>query len=181
MTQIRVICVQIEMMKFSQIGRTQKPHGIKGELNLVFQKAEFADIDTEFYFLEIDGIPVPFFVEEFTFSNDTTARVKFADVDDEKIASRYKNLSVFLPNEIVENVQINDVSPWEFYIGFSIIDQTGNEIGTITEVDEATINVLFLVEKGEEKLLIPATEDFIVAVDEINRRVEMNLPEGLFD
>jgi len=138
-------------------------------------------MDTDFYFLEIEGIPVPFFVEDFSFSTDTTARIKFADVDDEKIASRYKNLSVFLPSEMVENVQVADVSPWEFYIGYSVIDQSGNELGVITEVDEATINVLFLVEKGEEKLLIPATEDFIVAVDEINRRVEMNLPEGLFD
>ena len=164
-----------------QIGRTQKPHGIKGEINIVFQKAEFADIDSEFYFLEIEGIPVPFFVEEFAFSNDTTARVKFEDVEDEKIASRYKNLGVFLPREIVESVQISDVSQWEFYVGFSIIDQNGNNLGTITEIDEATINVLFLVEKDEEKLLIPATEDFIRAVDEKNRKVEMSLPDGLLD
>ena len=168
-------------MELSQIGRTQKPHGIKGEINIVFQQAEYADIDTEFYFLEIEGIPVPFFVEEFAFSNDTTARVKFVDVEDEKMASRYKNLGVFLPREVVDNVQLSNVSPWEFYIGFSIIDQNGNNLGTITEVDEATINVLFLVEKGDEKLLIPATEDFIMVVDEKNRKVEMNLPEGLFD
>ena len=168
-------------MKLTQIGRTQKPHGIKGEINVSFLIAEYAEMDTDFYFLEIEGIPVPFFVEDFSFSTDTTARIKFADVDDEKIASRYKNLSVFLPSEMVENVQVADVSPWEFYIGYSVIDQNGNELGVITEVDEATINVLFLVEKDDEKLLIPATEDFIVAVDKINRRVEMNLPEGLFD
>ena len=167
-------------MELSQIGRTQKPHGIKGELNIVFQQPEYADIDTGFYFLEVDGIPVPFFVEEFAFSNDTTARVKFEDVEDEKMASRYKNLSVFLPREMVENVQISDVSPWEFYVGFSVIDQNSNNLGIITEVDEATINVLFLVEKGEEKWLIPATEDFITAVDEKNKKVEMNLPEGLY-
>ena len=168
-------------MKFSQIGYTKKPHGIKGELTVVFHKAEYADIDTEFYFLEIDGIPVPFFVEEFSFSNDTTARVKFADVEDEKIASRYKNLNIFLPSEIIESVQINDTSPWEYYIGYSIIDQNGNNLGIIREVDEATINVLFIVEKSEEKWLIPATEDFITALDEKNRTVEMNLPEGLLN
>jgi 16S rRNA processing protein RimM len=168
-------------LEFSQIGRTQKPHGIKGEINIVFQKAEYVDIDTEFYFLEIEGIPVPFFVEEVVFCNSTTARVKFADVEDEKMASRYKNLNVLLPFENVENVQISDVSRWEFYVGFSIIDQKGNNLGVITEVDEATINVLFLVEKGDEKLLIPATEDFITAVDEKNKKVKMNLPEGLLD
>ena len=171
----------MKSLELSQIGHTKKPHGIKGELNIVFQKAEYADIDTDFYFLEIEGIPVPFFVEEFAFSNDTTARVKFEDVNDEKIASRYKNLGVFLPREIVSTIQISDASPWEFYIGYTIIDQNGSNLGIITEIDEATINVLFLVEKGEEKLLIPATEDFITAVDKNNKRVEMSLPEGLFD
>ena len=163
------------------IGRTQKPHGIKGELTVVFQKAEYADIDTEFYFLEIEGIFVPFFVEEFAFSTDTMARVKFEDVNDEKVASYYKNLSVFLPREMVKEAQKNSTSSWTFFIGYDIIEQNGNNLGTIKEVDEANMNVLFIVENNNQKLLIPATEDFITSIDEKNNRLVMNLPEGLLD
>ena len=49
------------------VGRTQKPYGIRGEIMVLCQKAAYAEIDADFYFLEIEGIPVPFFVEEFTF------------------------------------------------------------------------------------------------------------------
>ncbi|HBG59143.1 ribosome maturation factor RimM [Proteiniphilum sp. UBA1028] len=162
-----------------QVGRTQKPYGIRGEIIILFRKAEYADLDTEFYFLEIEGIPVPFFVEEFTYTTDTSARVKFEDVNDEKQASRYVNTDVFLSRDIVSAVRTQSSDDWEFFVGYSIVDQYGETIGTIREVDSTTINVLFVVEKDGSEYLIPATEDFIVAVDEGKKLLEMYLPEGL--
>lgn len=163
------------------VGRTQKPYGIRGEIMVLFQKEAYAEIDTDFYFLEIEGIPVPFFVEEFTFTTDVSARVKFEDVNDEKQASRYTNTDVFLLRESVGAGpgEMND--NWEFFLGYTIVDQHGENIGIIREVDNSTINVLFVVEQDENELLIPATEDFIVAVDEEKKYIEMYLPEGLTD
>jgi hypothetical protein len=57
-----------------KIGKLQKPYGIKGEISLVFDKPVYAGIDTEFYFLDIDRIFVPFLIEEITFITDTGAR-----------------------------------------------------------------------------------------------------------
>jgi len=162
-----------------QVGRTQKPYGIRGEIIILFRKAEYAEVDTEFYFLEIEGIPVPFFVEEFTFTTDVSARVKFEDVNDEKQASRYANTEVFLPREAVSEESGENSDDWEFFVGYSIVDQHGETIGVIREVDSSTINVLFVVQHDEDELLIPATEDFIVAVDEEKKLLEMYLPEGL--
>ncbi len=162
-------------------GRTQKPYGIKGEIIILFRKAEYAEVDTEFYFLEIEGIPVPFFVEEFTFTTDVSARVKCEDVNDEKKASRYVNTEVFLPREAVKEESGENSDDWEFFVGYSIVDQHGETIGVIREVDSSTINVLFVVQHDEDELLIPATEDFIVAVDEEKKLLEMYLPEGLTD
>jgi 16S rRNA processing protein RimM len=164
-----------------QVGHTQKPYGIRGEIMLLFHKAEYADIDTEYYFLEIDGIPVPFFVEEFTFVTDVSARVKFEDVDDEKTASRYVNLDVFLPREAVNEGYMPDSKDWESFVGYTIVDQHGEALGIIREVDSTTLNVLFIVQHEEIELLIPATEDFIVATDAEKKIVEMFLPEGLTD
>lgn len=164
-----------------RVGHTQKPHGIRGEIILLFQKAEYADIDAEYYFLEIDGIPVPFFVEEFTFATDVSARVKFEDVNDEKTASRYVNLEVFLPREAVNAGHMPDSDDWEFFVGYTIVDQYGETLGIIREVDRTTLNVLFIVQQEERELLIPAAEDFIVAIDAEEKILEMFLPEGLTD
>lgn len=163
------------------VGRTHKPHGIRGEITLVFRTAEYADVDTEFYFLQIDGIPVPFFVEEFTYGTDVAARVKFDGVNDEKAAARYANLDVFLPREMLKTAQANERFGWHAFVGYSVVDESGDTLGIIEDVDDATLNVLFIVRNGDNELLIPATEDFIAAIDEENRLLEMHLPEGLFE
>ena len=163
------------------VGRTQKPYGIKGEIVLLFDQAAYAEADTEYYFLEIDGIPVPFFVEEFTFSTGVSARVKFEEVNDEKAASRYVNLTVFLPREVVSQVEREAEDDWNNFVGYTVVDQHGETLGIIEEVDDTTLNVLFVVKKGDDELLIPATEDFIAAIDEEKKLIEMYLPEGLTD
>ena len=164
-----------------QVGHTQKPYGIRGEIMVLFHKAEYAELDVEYYFLEIDGIPVPFFVEEFTFVTDVSARVKFEDVNDEKTASRYVNMEVFLPRDVMNAVHPQDSDDWEFFVGYTIVDQHGETLGIIREVDSTTLNVLFIVQHEESELLIPATEDFIVAIDTEKKLLEMFLPEGLTD
>lgn len=164
-----------------QVGRTQKPYGIKGEIIVLFHKAEYAELDSEYYFLEIEGLPVPFFVEEFTFSNNVSARVKFADVNDEKSASRYVNLDVYLPREQVILSQEPDRGDWNWFVGYTIVDQHGVNLGIIEEVDDSTQNILFIVKSDEREHLIPATDDFIAAIDEENKIIEMYLPEGLTD
>lgn len=163
------------------VARIQKPYGIRGELVLLFSREEYAELDTDDYFLEIDGIPVPFRVESFTLLTGTTARVKFEDVDDEQTAARYAGLEVLLPRELVLETGEEMDADWHSFIGYTIIDQYGVTLGVIDEVDDATMNVLFIVRDGDKEHLIPATEDFIVAVDETNRTLEMFIPEGLIE
>ncbi len=89
-------------------------------------------------------------------------------------------MKVLLPLEAVNEMHTQN-EEWEFFVGYSIMDQHGEILGVIREVDNTTINVLFVVQNDETELLIPATEDFIVAVDEENKLLEMYLPEGLTD
>lgn len=164
-----------------QVGRTLKPYGIKGEIIVLFHKPAYAELDAEYYFLEIEGLPVPFFVDSFTFSTDMSARVKFADVDDEKSASRYVNLDVYLTHDLIDLEQKPMDDDWNFFVGYTIVDQHGVNLGLIVEVDDSTQNILFIVKNDEREHLIPATDDFIAAIDEENKILEMFLPEGLTD
>ena len=49
------------------IGKLLKPHGIQGEITLLFEKELYTEIETPYYLLELDGIYVPFFIEEIWF------------------------------------------------------------------------------------------------------------------
>lgn len=171
----------IEKEEVLRIGKLHKSHGIKGEIALVLDKPAYADVDAEFYFLEIDGIFVPFLIEEVALVTDTAARVKFADVDDEIQASRLANRNVFVLREHVVSHSDDGVSNWDFFIGYSVLDQCSGDLGTIESVDSATINILFVVKKGETEHLIPAAEDFIVEVNSEKKIICMDLPEGLIE
>ena len=56
---------QINKNDCVEVGYIQKPHGLKGEVILVFDK-EFEETfeELEFLFIEVDGGLVPFFIED---------------------------------------------------------------------------------------------------------------------
>ena len=46
-----------------KIGKLGKPHGLKGEINFLFDDDVFDRTDADYLVLEVDGILVPFFME----------------------------------------------------------------------------------------------------------------------
>ena len=64
-----------------KIGKIGKPHGVKGEVSLMFSDDVFDRVDADYLVLMVDGILVPFFFEEYRFKSGETALVKFCDID----------------------------------------------------------------------------------------------------
>jgi 16S rRNA processing protein RimM len=162
-------------------GYISKPHGIKGEVSVVFEGAMFDEDDTDFFIFEVDGILVPFFVQSFRFTGDSTALYKFEGIDDEKQArEQLQGKTVFVHDRFVIE-EDNDNQGLDCYVGFEVFDKVKGALGKIKEIDDTTANVLFVVDNHGEELLIPATDYYITNIDEMNRVLEMDLPEGLVD
>ena len=64
-----------------KIGLFNKPHGIHGELQFTFTDDIFDRVDCDYLVCLLDGIFVPFFIEEYRFRSDSTALVKLEGVD----------------------------------------------------------------------------------------------------
>ncbi|MBD8390203.1 ribosome maturation factor RimM [Dysgonomonas sp. BGC7] len=162
-----------------KIGKLIKPHGIKGEISFAFENDVFDKVDCPYLICRIDGIFVPFFVEEYRFKGKDTALLTFEDVDSDEKAQRMSGLEVYFPRKYYEGNHEEDIEySWNFFIGFKVFDENAGELGIIEEVDEKTINTLFLI-KGEEDIIVPATEDFITKIDAKKKLLYLNLPEGL--
>lgn len=164
-----------------KIGRLQKSHGIKGEISILYYQDSFGDIDVDYYFMDLDSIFVPFRIEEINFMSDTRGRVKFEDIDDENTAAKYSNIDIYILKDEMPEIQEYPDSEWDLLVGYDVIDQNQNNLGTIEHVDYSTINTLFVVRKNNEEHLIPATEDFITQIDQDNKTIHLNLPEGLIE
>ena len=160
-----------------RIGRLGKAHGIKGEVSFQFDDDIFDRVDAEYLVLEVEGILVPFFMEEYRFRSDTVALVKFCDVDTQQRASELTGCEVYFPRALADEDEDN-VS-LAMLVGFDIIDAgTGSKVGTIAAVDDTTVNLLFELEDGR---LIPASDDLISDIDMKQGEIRMNIPEGLLE
>ena len=114
-------------------------------------------------------------MEEYRFRSDTTAIVKFEDINTQERARELTGCDIFFPRTLADSD--NESLSWAAIVGFDIIDtESGNIIGRIASVDDTTINILFELEDGR---LIPASEDLITAIDQQARTITMRLPEGL--
>lgn len=165
-----------------RIGKFTKPHGIKGEIAFAFDNDVFDRVDCPYLICKIDGILVPFFVKEYRFKGSETALITFEDIDDEKKAHNLAGVEVFFPRKYHEEGEDEDIEySWNFFLGFTVIDKNSGELGVIEEVDEKTINTLFLIRNGEKEYIIPATEDFISKIDPKKKIIYFQLPEGLID
>ena len=158
-----------------KIGRIGKPHGISGEVTLRFSDDVFDRVDADYLVLMVDGIFVPFFIEEYRFRSEEVALVKFEDIDTKDRASELTGCDVFFPRHLADAG--DDVLTWSQIVGYDIVDvSSGKTIGRIEAVDETTINTLLELSDGT---LIPAADEFIEDIDHEERKLMMRLPEGL--
>lgn len=170
----------IEREELIKIGRFNKPHGVKGELSFTFTDDVFDRTDCPYIVCEIDGIFVPFFIEEYRFKSDTTALIKLEDVDNETEARPFSLLDVYFPKSYYDT-EAEEEAPGDYFIGFTVVDSELGELGEIVGVDDSTENVLFEIDHAGRELLVPAVDEFVCEIDEENRRLYMNIPEGLLD
>ena len=163
-----------------KIGVINKPHGVKGEVSFTFTDDIFDRVDCDYLVLLMDGILVPFFIEEYRFRSENSALVKFEDIDTAEKAKMFTNVEVFFPIKYVE--EQDEVTSWNYFVGFEVDDANHGKLGKIFGVDDSTINVLFVIEKEDgSEVLLPAHEEFILDIDHKRKCVKVEIPDGLLE
>ena len=122
-----------------KIGVLNKPHGIHGELAFTFTDDIFDRVEAEYIVCLLDGIMVPFFIEEYRFRSDKTALIKLEGIDTAERARMFTNVEVFFPVKYADELPAEELS-WNFFVGFRIEEIHHGHIGEITDVDNTTIN-----------------------------------------
>lgn len=112
--------VMIKKDEIFKIGIFNKPHGVKGEVSFTFTDDIFDRVDCEYLVCLLDGIFVPFFIEEYRFRSDTTALVKLEGVDTAEKARMFTNVEVYFPKKYVERMMRQKIFLLgTFLIGFN--------------------------------------------------------------
>ena len=86
-----------------KIGKLGKAHGVKGEISFLFDDDVFDRTDADYLILDMDGILVPFFIEEYRFKTDDNALMKFEGIDTQERARELTGCEVYFPREMAED------------------------------------------------------------------------------
>ncbi len=169
-----------------KIGQISKTHGLKGEVVLNFTDDIFDRVDCPYLLCNVEGILVPFFIEEYRFKSDSSALLKFEDIDSIEAALQIIESDVYFEKKYIEETEQESIS-LSYFIGFTITNNNGNLIGKIINIDDNTDNLLFIIERKDtkdgksEEILIPAHKEFITEINHKKKNIEMDLPDGLLD
>jgi 16S rRNA processing protein RimM len=163
------------------LGTLTKVHGIRGQVILRLNNLSFEDIiKMESVFIEIDGLPVPFFIDEYSEKNNESLILTLEDIRSEKQAKALIDNQVYVRSNTIKKSKILLTQP-ESYIGYKVIDKKYGEIGILFEVIEIQQNPLYRILNGKREILLPVQAEFIIKIDNDFKTILVSTPSGLTD
>lgn len=165
------------------VGRLGRAHGIHGEINLypsIDEESMFslAEDRALFLHLEIDGLSVPFLVEDMRGKAESSLLVKFEDVDSREEAERYDGCSVYVPSDLIdEDIEFQP----QHFIGYMLVDADDVPVGKVIDIDDNTANLLLIVERkdSDEEVMIPIADELVRYIDVEKQVISLTTPDGL--
>ena len=166
-----------------KVGKIVNTHSLKGEVKVIsstdFEEQRF-EKGTELLITRGNQV-----VKEVTVESYRTHRnnllVKFVGIDSIEEAEKLKNLQIKIDSENIGELEEN-----EFYfheiIGCEVFDENGKSLGEISEILTPGANDVWVIKSQNGKeILIPYIEDVVKKIDVENKKIDIEVMEGLID
>ncbi len=163
------------------LGKVTKSHGIKGEVIIWLDVDDpnlYEDMDS--VFLLQKGELVPFFIEELQIRGKKSIAL-FEDFEKVEDTAAIINCEMYLPIENLPEMPTNGFYYHEV-IGYEVYDNlNGHKLGILKSIYESTGQDLIAFDMQQKEVLVPIADEIIAKVDQPNRAIYLNLPDGLLD
>ena len=154
------------------IGKITRTHGKRGEVQCLMENEYWDNADATFLILSINNILVPFRVLDWRGKGSDSLIFQLDHITDELEAQQLIGHHAYmLKSDISEEDEI--LPTWQSLLGYLVIDTDQGNLGTITDVDETTINTLITLNNNQ---LIPLHEDFIIDIQQDQQQITICLP-----
>ncbi|WP_295229461.1 ribosome maturation factor RimM [uncultured Chryseobacterium sp.] len=162
------------------LGKITRRHGLAGNVILKLdtdQPELYTKLDS--VFVEINGLLVPFFIAKTAWSKSDSLNIVFKN-STEALVDQSLGKNVYLPLSTLPKLTGKQFYYHEI-IGYSILDENGNDCGVIRSVNDQTAQTYFVTNLDGKEVVIPMIKDWIIEVNREERFIKMQLPEGLID
>lgn len=167
------------MVDLKVLGTITRSHGLKGAFKVNAHSAGIPALEKdEPVFIQLQGGPVPFFVEECSFASHDKLTMKIEGVDSLEDAERMIGKEIFLERDRFEAPEA-DAS--EELLGFEVFDEEKGMIGLVSGVLENPQHPILEIEQNGTTILVPWVEAIVKEVNLDARTVHIEAPDGLID
>ena len=168
------------MSQYFKIGKFAASHGLSGELVLVHslgKKTALKDLEALFIEESKDNF-MPYFITGTSVKNDSEVYVKIEGIDNKEIARKFTPKEVWMAAEDFNKFAAK-TAPISM-LGYDLIDGETN-LGEIIEVIEQPHQILCAIMYNGNEALIPIHENNLVKMDQKNKKVYVDVPDGLLE
>ncbi len=161
------------------LGKILKPFSYKGEVS-VYSAIDLKKYNFSSLLLKINTSLVPFKINSLKNQKANIYRINFDSIDSENKAEKLRNIEIFCKkNQLLE--EDYNASETKRLIGYKLLDIGEEHIGEITNIinnyQQDLIEVMYI----EKKLLIPYVDEMIIQINQDEKVIEMELPDGILD
>ncbi|MDE3185408.1 MAG: 16S rRNA processing protein RimM [Bacteroidota bacterium] len=168
------------MNEYFKIGKIAATFGVEGQMVLqhnLGKKTSLKGLETIFIEEKNDSF-LPYFISGTKIKNDKEIFISLEGIESKEDARLLIKKEVWLSENDFKKFAAS-AAPISF-LGFMVIDHK-EELGEVLEVIEQPHQVLCRIMVGGKEVLIPLHEDSLEKIDKKNRRLYVNLPDGLLD
>ena len=168
------------MNNYFKIGKLAATFGLEGQLILehsLGKKTSLKGLENIFI-EEIKDSFLPYFIESAKIKNEKEIYIKLEGITTKEEARRLIKKEVWLIENDFKNFSAG-AAPISL-LGFMVVNEN-EELGEVCEVIEQPHQLLCKIILDGKEVLIPVHEDSLEKIDKKNRKLFLNLPEGLLD
>ena len=160
------------------LGRITKTHGYNGTVVLVSDQPLDDDVEQlDEIFVVIDGLPVPFPVEDLVLLTGTSAHVQVEFVNDRDEALELVGCEVYAAIPACTQELETECELWT---GFTVHDTKFGKIGVLKQIEDYNGNMVMQVMDGDKETLISLFPEMITHIDQNEKLLLITAPEGYF-
>lgn len=170
--------------RWFNVGKIVNTHGIKGEVRVI-SKTDFAEErykpgNTLYLFMDGRNEPVEVTVNTHRLHKQFHL-LQFKERQNLNEVEELKNAIIKVPEE-----ELGELNEGEFYfyeiIGCEVFTEEGELIGKVKEILTPGANDVWVIgRKGKKDALIPYIESVVKHIDVREKKIEIELMEGLID
>lgn len=166
-----------------KVGKIVNTHSLKGEVKVIsstdFEEERFKK-GSKLLITRGNQLIREVVVESYR-NHKNFLLVKFEEIDSVEEAEKLKNLQIK-----IDSTEVGELEENEFYfhqiIGCEVFDENDKNLGEIIDILTPGANDVWVI-KGEngKEILIPYIEDVVKKIDITNKKVNIEVMEGLID